>query len=445
MRPKTRYARSGDVSIAYQEFGKGPPDLVYIPGYVSHIEYAWEHPRFARQLERLAGFSRVLFFDKRGTGMSDRVAAPTLEERMDDVRSVMDDAGSERAFLYGISEGGPMALLFAATYPERTSGIVLYGTFARWLWAPDYPDGMQYDADEIEAFLDQMERSYPDWNTLLAPGAEGDDQFNEWFMTYLQVAASPRSATQALRHVIELDVRHVLPAIHVPVLVLHRVGDDFIPIEHSRYLAQHVAGARLVELAGSDHLFLYGNVDALIDEIEEFVTGRAPDQRLDRVLATVLFTDIVGSTERAAELGDRSWRDLLEDHHAIVRSELGRYGGREVKTTGDGFLATFDGPARAVRCALAIQARLRLGGLEVRAGLHTGECELVGGDIAGLAVHLGARVCAEAGTGEVLVSSTVRDLVVGSGLAFEDRGTHVLKGVPGEWRLYSVLPGSQAR
>jgi class 3 adenylate cyclase len=438
MRPETHYARSGDVNIAYQVFGSGPPDLVYIPGYVSHIEYAWEHPRFARQLERLAGFSRVLFFDKRGTGMSDRVPVPTLEERMDDVRAVMDATGSERAFLYGISEGGPMALLFAATYPERTAGIVLYGTFARWLWAPDYPEGMRYEADELDTFLEQMERSYPAWNTLLAPGAEGDVPFTNWFMTYLRMAASPRSATDTLRHVTAIDVRHVLRAIHVPVLVMHRVGDAFIPVEHGRYLAEHIEGARLVELPGSDHLFLYGDVDALIDGIEEFVTGRAAAQRHDRVLATLLFTDIVGSTKRAAELGDRRWRDLLEHHHAVVRGELGRYGGREVKTTGDGFLSTFDGPARAIRCALAVRDGLRAGELEVRAGLHCGEVELVDGDVAGIAVHVAARVCSEAGPGEVLVSSTVHDLVAGSELAFTDRGTRALKGVPGEWRLYSV-------
>ena len=447
-RPQTRYARSGDLSIAYQIVGDGPVHLVVAPGFVSHVEYQWEEPSLARYLRRLASFSRLIVFDKRGTGMSDRTAGiATLEERMDDLRAVMDDAGAERAVLYGASEGVPMSALFAATYPERTAAVVLYGGFASSRRQPDYP--WRPTADELRQRIEDRARTiHRTWGTgeglaetlgRFAPSRVGDESFGRWFATQMRLSASPGAAIALSRMNAEIDIRHVLPAIRVPTLVLHRTGDRDEHVEEGRYLAQHIPGAKFVELPGDDHLSFAGDMDALVDEIEEFVTGVRPDREPDRVLATVLFTDIVGSTEHAVRLGDRRWRDLQERHHALVRRELARHRGKEIDTAGDGFLATFDGPARAIRCAKAISAGVRELGLEVRAGLHTGECELRGERVSGIAVHTGARVAAKAGSGEVLVSSTVKDLVAGSGLQFEDRGVHALKGVPGEWRLYAVI------
>jgi pimeloyl-ACP methyl ester carboxylesterase len=443
MRPVTRYAKSGDVHIAYQVTGEGPLDLVWVPGFVSHLEHHWEEPAMARFTERLASFSRLIRFDKRGTGLSDRVAIPTLEQRMDDVRLVMDAVGSERAALFGISEGGPMSLLFAATYPDRTVALVIYGSYAKRSWSPDHPYGLR--DSQWDALLDTMEREWggPMGLDIWAPSAAKDERLKQWWATYLRLAASPGAAIQVMRMNREIDVRHVLPTIRVPTLILHRNGDRLTSIEQARVMAEHIVGARFVELPGDDHLFTVGDADAILDEIEEFLTGVRHGPEPDRVLATVLFTDIVGATERAASLGDRRWRDVLEQHHAVVRRELGRFRGREIDTAGDGFLATFDGPARGVRCARAVSDGVRALGLEVRAGLHTGEVELLGDKVSGLAVHIGARVAGAAGPGEVLVSSTVKDLVAGSGLRFQDRGLQPLKGVPGEWHLFALEPESR--
>jgi class 3 adenylate cyclase len=438
MRPVTRYAKSGDIHIAYQVTGEGPLDLVVVPGFVSHLEADWNSPLQTRFIERLSSFSRLIRFDKRGTGLSDRVPIPTLEQRMDDVRVVMDAVGSERAALYGVSEGGPMSLLFAATYPARTTALVIYGSYARRLWARDHPFGRtQAEWDEI---VQRLEREWggPVAVDVWAPSRIHDERFQEGWAAYLRLAASPGAAAAVMRMNGEIDVRHVLPVIRVPTLILHRVGDKLTSIDQARVIARGIAGAKLVELPGIDHHPTAGDADAIVDEIEEFLTGVRHGPEADRVLATVLFTDIVGATEKAAAIGDRRWRDLLESHHGLVRHELGRFRGHEVDTAGDGFLATFDGPARAIRCARAVSDGVRALGLEVRAGLHTGEVEMLGDKVSGLAVHIGARVAAAAGPGEVLVSSTVKDLVAGSGLRFQDRGVRTLKGVPGEWQLFAV-------
>jgi class 3 adenylate cyclase len=439
MHPETRYARSGALSIAYQVLGEGPLDLVLVPGWVSNVEYAWEEPSLARFYRRLASFCRLILFDKRGTGLSDHVSgAPTLEERMDDVRAVMDAAGSSRAAVLGLSEGGPMSALFAATAPERVSSLLLYGTYARRLRADDYP--WAPTAEQRERFLERISAEWggPFGLEVLAPSMAQDEPFRRWWAAYLRRSASPGAALALARMNGGIDVRHVLPVIRVPTLVLHRKDDRDEPAEGSQYIAQRIAGARYVEFPGADHLIWTGGADAVLDTIQEFLTGTRGETEPDRVLATVLFTDIVGSTERAVELGDRRWRELLDTHHALVRRLLAQHRGREVKTVGDGFLATFDGPARAIRCAVRIQEGLLALGLHTRAGIHTGECELMGEDVGGVAVHIGARVASLAGAGEVLVSSTVRDLVSGSSIAFEDRGTRVLKGIPEQWRLYAV-------
>jgi pimeloyl-ACP methyl ester carboxylesterase len=438
--PETKYVKVGDVHVAYQVVGNGPIDIVWVPGFVSHLEYDWEHPRPARFYERLASFSRLIRFDKRGTGLSDRVAIPTLEERMDDVRAILDATGSNRAALVGVSEGGPMSLLYAATYPERTSALVLYGSYARRAWAPDHPFGVS--AARMQGILETFER---DWGRSVAmdiwsPSLLSDEPYTQWRATYLRLAASPGAAMAVMRMNMEIDVRHILPAIDVPTLILHRIGDRLTPIDQARYLARSIRGAKLVELPGDDHTPWAGDEDALLDEIEEFLTGIRHGPEPDRVLSTVLFTDIVGSTQRAAALGDHAWRDLLEGHHTIVRRQLARFRGIEIDTAGDGFLATFDGPARAIRCAVGICREVRSLGIEVRAGLHTGECQMMGKKVGGIAVHIGSRVASLTRPGEVLVSSTVKDLVVGSGIGFEDRGQHALSGVPGEWRLFAIAP-----
>ena len=438
-RPETKYTKSGDVHIAYQVSGDGPLDLVWVPGFVSHLEAQWENPLSVRILERLGSFSRLIRFDKRGTGLSDRDSAiPTLEQRMDDVRAVMDAVGSKRAALFGISEGGPMSCLFAATYPERTTALILYGSFARSSWAPDHPFGRK--EEERAALLVRMEREWggPMSIERWAPGALQDEAFKKWFASYLRLAASPGAAVAVTKLNAEIDVRPVLPAIRVPTLVLHRTGDQVVLIDQGRYLAEHIPGSKLVELPGIDHAPMYGDIDAIVDEIQEFVTGARSLAQSDRVLATVLFTDVVGSTERAVALGDLGWRALLDGFYAVVRRELIRFRGREIDTAGDGLFAAFDGPARGIRCGTAIAAGVRSLGIEVRTGLHTGECELMGEKMSGIAVHTGARVAAQAAPSEVLVSGTVRDLVAGSGIQFEDRGIQALKGVPGEWRLFAV-------
>ena len=446
MMPQTRYAQAPDgVSIAYQVLGDGPRDLVWVPGWVSHLEAAWEEPTLARFFERLALFSRLILFDKRGTGMSDRGSVselPTLETRMTDVLAVCDAVGSDRAALFGVSEGAPMCALFAATYPGRTTAIILFGGYARRLEAPDYPIGSSLEARE--AFHEEIARDWggPVGLDIRAPSRIHDERFRANWARYLRMGASPAAVLALTRMNAEIDVRPILESIRVPTLVVHRSGDRTIPVEAGRYLAEHIPKASLVEVPGDDHLPWIGDPDRVLGEIEEFLTGVRHQAEPDRVLATVLFTDIVGSTKRAAELGDKAWGELLHAHHAVVREQLARYGGHEMGTAGDGFLATFDGPARAARCGLAIASAVRQLGLEIRAGLHTGEVEQApDGGIRGLAVHIGARIGALAKPGEVLASRTVKDLVVGSGLVFEDRGAATLRGVPDEWQLYAVSGG----
>ena len=438
MRPhETRYAKSGDVNIAYQVAGEGPLDLVLVAGFVSHLESDWEEPRSAHFLERLASFSRLIRFDKRGTGLSDRPGGlPDLETRMDDVRAVMDAVGSERAALFGYSEGGPMSCLFAATYPERTAALALYGTYAKRV-DPDDDYPWVATAEQRQAYADQLEREWGFESDLGSMAPNADAALTAWWRARARASASPGAARALLLMNSRIDVRHVLPTIRVPALVLHRSGDRDSHLEEGRYLADHIPGARFVELAGEDHI-PWIDADQIVDEVEEFLTGVRRGPEPDRVLATVLLTDIVRSSERAVQLGDRGWRDLLEAHHGLVRRELARWRGQEVDTAGDGFLATFDGPARAIRCAAAIRDGLRTLGLEIRVGLHTGECEIIGGKVGGIAVHTGARVAAQAPPGEILVSGTVRDLIAGSGIDLEDRGVHQLKGIPGEWQLLAV-------
>jgi len=439
--PVTQYAKSGDLSIAYQVIGDGPLDLVLVPGWVSNIELFWEEPSCAHFLRRLSSFARLILFDKRGTGMSDRLSVtelPMLEERMDDVRAVMDAVGSERAALYGYSEGGPMCALFAATYPERTLAVIADGSFARRIRTADYPWGIT--KDQYDRFLEEIAVGWggPVGLAARAPSMVDDQRFSDWWARFLRMSASPAAVLALTRMNLEIDIRHILPAIRVPALFLHRVGDQTVPAGGSRYMASQIPGGKYVELPGMDHLPWVGPAAATLDEIEEFLTGARPITEPDRVLATVLFTDIVGSTEHAVRMSDGPWRALLEHHHVVVRRELARFRGREVSTAGDGFLATFDGPARGLRCACAIRDAVRPLGLEVRAGLHTGEIELLGDDVAGIAVHIAARVTALAGGGEVFASSTVKDLVAGSGVHFTDRGSYALKGVPDEWRLFEV-------
>ena len=451
MTPETRYARSGDVHIAYQVVGSGPIDLVFVPGWITHLELGWEDPYEAEWRRRLASFARLIIFDKRGTGLSDRVPVgelPILEERMDDVRAVMDAAGSERAALLGVSEGGSLAAMFAATYPERTEALILYGSFAR-------TGSHLMSQEELDARLEALEREWPDSvdPSIPAPSAAIDDAYRQRWRTFMRHAASPGAAIALLRMNSQIDVREVLPSVHVPTLILYRrdarfghgaaawrdaAEDAITPRGEAHAMAELISGSKLVELPGADHLPWIGEVEPFVGEVEEFLTGRRQEPEPDRVLATILFTDIVGSTARAAELGDRAWRDLVVRHNELVRRQLERFRGREVDTAGDGFLASFDGPARGIRCASAITDAVSALGLSVRAGLHTGECEVVDGKLAGIAVNIAARISALAGPDEVLVSSTVRDLVAGSHVAFTDRGAHELKGVPGTWSLYAV-------
>ncbi len=437
---KTRYAKSGDVHIAYQVAGDGPVDLVLVPGWVSNVELWWEDPGWSAFMKRLMSFSRLILFDKRGTGLSDRVSVgemPTLEERMDDVRAVMDAVGSERAFIVGLSEGGPMSVLFAASHPERTRALVLYGSFPRITSGEGYPWG--FAPEQVEPILTAAEQSWGDGTFTGSMFAPGDIEARlAFFARFEREGASPGAMIALVRMLVEIDVRDVLPLVAVPTLIVHRNGDAVAPIEGARFMAERIPGAQLVELEG-DHSPVAGDTDVILDRIEEFVTGRpALGADADRVFATVMFTDIVDSTPRAASMGDRRWSELLEGHNRIMRRQLSRFGGREVKTTGDGFLTTFDGPARAIRCALSTSQATQELGLPLRAGLHAGECERRDGDISGIAVHTAARVAALAGPGEVLVSRTVKDLVAGSGLQFEDRGSHTLKGVPDQWRLFAV-------
>jgi class 3 adenylate cyclase len=440
--PATHYVKSDDVHIAYQVIGDGPLDLLFVPGFVSHIEATWQSHTRSSFFRRLASFSRLILFDKRGTGMSDRGSQIfTLEQRMHDVRAILDEVGSERAALFGVSEGGPMSLLYAATYPERTSALILYGSYAKRSWAPDYPVG--WNNERWQRFLENIERN---WGTpqginieMWAPSLASDPSAAERLASYFRTAASPGAAAAIMKMNSEIDVRHVLPTIRAPTLILHRVGDLVIEVDHARRMAQGIPGAQLIELPGTDHTFWVNDGGILLDHVEQFLTGKRHAHEPERVLTTVLFADIVGSTERAVAIGDRPWRELLAAFRAKVRDVLRNFKGREINTAGDGFLAAFDGPARAIRCAGAIREAASSLGLEVRCGLHTGECELVGDDLAGIAVHIGARVAALAVPGEVLVSQTVRDLVAGSGLTFAERGVHTLKGVPNEWRLFQAI------
>jgi pimeloyl-ACP methyl ester carboxylesterase len=438
--PETRYARSGDVHIAYQVFGEGEFDLVVVPGYVTHVELVWGLEPVAQWLERLAGFARVITFDRRGSGLSDPVNdAPTLEQRMDDLRAVMDAAGSDRASIIGISEGVSMSLLFAATYPDRVRSLVSVGGMARSIPDEDYPWGTP-----PEALLQAgAELVAPHWGTgamieVAAPSQADDPEAREAFGRLERASASPGMLGQLALMFVEIDVRHVVPSVHVPTLVIHRRHDRLVNVRHGRWLAEHLPNAKYVELPGDDHAIWFEDPELALGEIEEFLTGtrRAPEP--DRVLATVLFTDIVDSTATAASLGDAAWRRVLEREQRIVTDAVGRFKGREVKSTGDGHLATFDGPARAIRCAREILDSSRHLGIRLRAGLHTGECEVIGDDIGGMAVHIAARVSSLADADEVLASRTVKDLVVGSGIEFAGRGRHALKGVPDEWEIWAA-------
>jgi class 3 adenylate cyclase len=427
--PVTRYAKSGDVHIAFQVFGSGATDLVFVPGFISHIENYWEHPDLARWLLRLGAFARVIMFDKRGTGLSDPVSkVPSLDLRMDDVRAVMDAAGSERAALLGVSEGGALAALFAATYPQRCLQLVLYGAFAQ------FPNA----AEALKPFFKYADRAWgsglslPAW----APTRQNDPTMQQWWGRFERLGASPAAAMAVMRMAAETDVGDIVSSIRVPTLVIHCKDDTLIPIECGRFFARNIPGARLIELPGQDHLFFLH--EQIGDSIEEFLTGSVSVAESHRVLATVLFTDIVGSTALAEQMGDRRWRDLLSAHHASVRRELARYRGSEVKSLGDGFLATFDGPARAVRCACAIVEAVRALEIQIRCGLHTGEIEMASRDVEGIAVHIASRISALAGAGQILVSRTVKDLVAGSGLHFEKQGEHSLKGLQEPMELYAA-------
>jgi class 3 adenylate cyclase/alpha-beta hydrolase superfamily lysophospholipase len=441
MVPTTHYAKSSDVHIAYQVVGDGPVDLVLIHGWISHLEYQWEDPALARFLNRLASFSRLIVFDKRGTGLSDRVAEgalPTLEQRMDDIRAVMDAAGSSRAAMFGISEGGPLSTLFAATYPARTAALIMYGAYARWIRADDYP--WAPTREEHEAAFKAFEKH---WGTpiglkTMAPSVANDEQARQWFAHWLRVSASPAAGVTLYRMNIEVDIRCILPTIRVPTLVLHRSGDRLIPCQAGRYMAEQIPAAKFVELPGDDHVAWIGNSDPLLGEVQEFLTGERPVIEVDRVLATVLFVDIVQSTQRATAIGDSRWRDLVDDYQQQVGKEVVRHGGRVVNTAGDGVFAIFDGPARAIKCARTVRDVVGTLGLAIRCGIHTGECVVEGNDVAGIAVHIGARVAARANPGEILLSSTVKDLIAGSRVEYSDRGSHVLKGVAGRWRLFAV-------
>jgi class 3 adenylate cyclase/esterase/lipase len=448
--PPVHYAKSGEVHIAYQAVGTGPLDILMTPGSTSHLDVYWEEPSFARFFTALAKVGRLILFDKRGTGLSDRVAlAATLEERIDDMRAVLDSVQSSRAIIFGLSEGGTMAILFAATYPDRTAGLVVYGSSARWTRAPDHPwlspreETLTYLANQERESTFGSQASLDAAIAAMAPSRSNDAAFKEWFGRLRRSGSSPASSLALTRFNMDSDVRDVLPAIHVPTLVLHQTGDRDVPVESGRYIAKHIPGARLVEFPGIDHIFFADPEGAsiVLREIRSFARGLTTPSGADRLLTTVLFTDIVESTRTAAKLGDQEWGKILDQHWRDVRTEIARFQGREVKTLGDGVLATFDGPTRGVRCACAIRDAARSAGIEIRAGVHTGECLVSGNDLQGVAVNLAHRVMEKAGTGEVLVSSTVRDLTVGSGIRYRDRGHSSLKGIEGKWNLLEVESG----
>jgi class 3 adenylate cyclase len=438
-RPETSYAWNEGTALAYQVVGSSGPDLLFVPGSVTHLEWQWEEPRVSRFLTRLASFCRLILMDPRGLGLSDRLTeVPTLEERVSDLMAVLDAAGSERATLFGNADTGPPAIAAAVFHPERVDGLILCGTYAKASWSEDYPLGWTVErADELREFIRTR------WGTVdelvgAIPSLADDQAFRQWYATLNRVGASPRAILLLLEMTMAVDVRPLLPRISVPTLVMHRAGDRIVSADGGRYLAERIPGARWVELPGDDFVLWSGDTDAIADEIEEFMTGRRGVAEPARIVATVMFTDVVGSTDRAREMGDRAWAALLEAHNVRVRAELHRFGGREIDTAGDGFLAWFDTPGAAIRCARSVRDSVDQIGVKLRIGLHTGECEVVGDKLRGIAVHVGARVASKAGGGEILTSQTVRDLVSGSGTDFEERGTHELKGVPGEWRLYSI-------
>jgi len=438
--PTLGYAKAGTVNIAYAVVGSAERDVLVVPGFLSHLMLNATPPA-AHVGERLASFARVIVYDRPGTGLSDPLTTvPTLDERIDYVRAVMDAVGSERACVLAFSEGAATAMLFAATYPERVSALALYGAMARTSWAPDYTFANHAGA-MLEASQEFLLGHWGEGTSaeVFAPSKGSDPEMREWYANVERMGASPATAEQLMRMYVDVDVRGVVPSIHVPTLVLHRTGDQLVNIRHGRWLADHLPNARYVELTGIDHSVL-SDSDQILDEVEEFFTGSRPVLVSERVVATVMFTDLVGSTERAVELGDAQWRHLLERQQGVVRLQLQRFRGQEVKSTGDGFLATFDGPARAVHCGQAIVDAVRDLGLDTRVGLHAGEVEVMGEDIGGIAVHIAARVGALAGGNEVLVSETVKGLVAGSGIAFEDRGEHDLKGMPDRWRLFRAKP-----
>jgi pimeloyl-ACP methyl ester carboxylesterase/class 3 adenylate cyclase len=440
--PETRYTKAGELNIAYQVVGEGPIDLVYVPGWVSNVELGWDEPLYARFLNRLASFSRLILFDKRGTGLSDRVPRnelPALEDRIDDLKAVLSAIGSERAALLGHSEGGNFALLYAATYPDRTIAVITAGVFAKRIWSEDYPWAPTLEARAAEIEYTETNWGNPEVFRQYMPSAADDEAVLNRLGTYFRRSASPGDAAQLLRINSNIDTRDILPTIRVPTLMIHRTGDQDANVEEGRWIASRIPGAKFVEIPGNDHIPWVGDSDVILDMIQEFLTGVRGPESSDRVLSTVLFTDIVGSTSRASQIGDAEWHDTLERHDRLARSYVDQYRGRLIKSTGDGILAVFDGPARAVRCAQQLRDALAREGLAIRCGVHTGEIELRGDDVAGVAVHIAARIEGLAGPGEVLVSRTVTDLVSGSGLSFEPRGERPLEGVPGTWALAAAV------
>ena len=440
MVPEIQYAESKGIHIAYQTIGSGPIDLVLVPGWVSNIEIFWEEPSTVRFLRRLSTFSRLILFDKRGTGLSDKVCyTPTLEERMEDVRTVMDAVQSKRAALVGYSEGGPMCSLFAATYPERTLSLIMIGSYARRIQTADYPFGIT--PEKFESFLNQIENNWGEAVGLesRAPSLAGDALFRNWWARFLRLSASPGTAMALTRMNSEIDVRRILPTIRVPTLILHAEKDAVINVEEGRYMASQIPGARFHEIPSGDHLPWVGGTDIILDRIEEFVTGSISGSATSRALFTVMFTDVTNSTQLAAELGDQRWHKILEAHHKAIRHEISVYAGREIDNAGDGFFVAFDGPARAIHCALSIREALQAIDLSVRIGIHIGECETIADKLTGIAVHIGSRISAKAEPNQIWVSQTVKDLVAGSGISFEDTGVHDLKGVPDRWHLYQVI------
>lgn len=439
-RPETRYAPCGDIAIAYQVVGDGPIDLLYAQGWLGNIEYAWESPEYARFLTRLSRFSRLIFFDKRGTGMSDRdVSFPTLEQRTQDIKAVLDAAGSREAALLGISEGGTMASLFAASYPERVRALILCGCFARNAWAPDYPWGQTREQHELSVARLRENWGRPFNLAEAAPSVAGDARIQEWFAAFLRFSASPRAAERIARLNFEIDIRAILPAVQAETLIIHRKGDRWSTVEEGRYLAERIPKARLKALPGEDHIPWYGDQDQLIGEIEEFLTGARSSAAPNRALLTVMMTDIAGSTAALSAMGDGKWRNVLEHLDGAVGRRVAAYGGQKIKQTGDGYLLTFSGPTPAAECARALLRDAKALGLDLRTGIHTGECERRDNDVSGLAVHLTARIMAEATPGAILVSRTVRDLAVGSGLTFASLGQRELKGIPEAWDIYAIV------